>query len=64
MGRPRQGTFSTITLNLDRREVDKFESNLPRGTSLSEIVREFIHDENERIENEKDRKSTRLNSSH
>ena len=50
--RPREGSFSTIPLNLDRSEVDKFNKNFGKGR-LSEIVREFIKDENIRIEAEK-----------
>lgn len=40
-------------LYLDPHETDEFIKNLPKGTSLSEIVRQFIHDENERIKTEK-----------
>jgi len=52
MARPREGSFSVVPLNLDRNEVDKFNQNFGKGR-LSEIVREYIHDENERIESEK-----------
>lgn len=53
MGRPKEGNYSTMTLNLERDEVERFMSNLPRFKSLSEVVRQFIHDENVRIEKEK-----------
>jgi len=40
-------------LNLEPSETDKFLGHFPRDTSLSEIVRQYIHDEVERIESEK-----------
>jgi hypothetical protein len=52
-GRPRQGNFQVRALNLDPSETDKFCDTLPRKTSLSEVIRRFIHDECERIEREK-----------
>ena len=53
MGRKREGSYSLRTLNLDPNETDKFIENLPKGTSLSESVREYIRQENEVRESEK-----------
>jgi hypothetical protein len=52
-GRPREGNFQVRALNLDPTETDKFCDTLPRKTSLSEVIRKFIHEECERIEQEK-----------
>jgi hypothetical protein len=53
MVRPREGTYRHVMVNLDPSETDVFLGNIPRNKSLSEILREYIHDENVRIEKEK-----------
>jgi hypothetical protein len=53
MVRPREGNFDQIPLYLDRKEFDEFEKNLPKRMSVSKAIREYIREENDRIEREK-----------
>ena len=53
VGRPKEGNFKQMSLNLDPGETDTFTKNLPRNKSLSEVIRQYIHDENVRIDREK-----------
>lgn len=53
MARPKEGNYNQTNLNLDPQEFEEFSNNLPKHQSPSEIIRQFIHDENERIRREK-----------
>jgi len=53
MTRPREGNFKAVMLYLDPDELDEFSRNLPKFKSASEVLREYIHDENLRKKQEK-----------
>lgn len=56
-GRPREGNYKIISVNLEPDETDKFVQRLKHNQSLSEIFRDFIRDENRRVESEKNLKA-------
>jgi hypothetical protein len=53
MVRPREGNYKIISVNLDPNETDKFVERLKHNQSLSEVFRDFIKDENQRMDAEK-----------